>query len=191
MTKEPRYCFFFFIMFLSACTRDRYDPNKFLTSGDQQKLIRETVYYSMKVAPNANHDTKFDEEFDWYYDRAANEVEIIKYYIDEKSNHYFLMSREARSITPMREGIGGKLRFDDSGKMIEYEEIFRTWKMESDSLKIRGAMLFDRMVMGKDLSLFYAKFQGDKYIEFPNERFSFDKKQRLWRDNAIDTLQGE
>ena len=191
MTKGSLYRFIFFLVALSSCTSDPYDPRKFLTPEAQQKLIRETVYYSMKLAPNANHETKFDKEFDWYYDRAAKEVEITKYFIDEKSNHYFLMSRVARSITPMREGIGGKIRFDDSGKLNVYEEIFRTWKMESDSLKIRGAMLFDRMVKGKDLSLFYAKFQGDKYIEFPNERFSFDKKLRLWHDNAIDTLQGE
>jgi len=191
MTKGPIYRFILFIALLSACTSDPYDPSKFLTPDAQQKLIRETVYYSMKLAPNANHDTKFDKEFDWYYDRAAKEVEVTKYYIDEKHTHYFLMSREARSITPMREGIGGKLSFDEAGKLIEYEEIFRTWKMESDSLKIRGVMLFDRMVKGKDLSLFYSKFQGDKYIEFPNERFSFDKKLRLWHDNAIDTLQGE
>ena len=63
--------------------------------------------------------------------------------------------------------------------------------MESDSLKVRGAMLFDRMVKGKDLSLFYSKFQGDKYIEFPDERFSFDKKLKLWHDDAMDTLQDE
>ena len=191
MTKGPIYRFIFFIVLLSSCNSDPYDPGKFLTPEAQQKLIRETVYFSMKLAPNANHETKFDKEFDWYYDRAAKEVEVTKYYIDEKRTHYFLMSRVARSITPMREGIGGKLSIDGAGKLIDYEEIFRTWKMESDSLKTRGAMLFDRMVKGKDLSLFYSKFQGDKYIEFPNERFSFDKTLRLWHDNAIDTLQRE
>jgi len=191
MTKGLIYRFIFLFVLLSSCNSDPYDPGKFLSRDDQQKLIRETVYFSMKLAPNANHDTKFNKEFDWYYDRAAKEVEVAKYYIDEKRTHYFFMSRVARSITPMREGIGGKLRFDDAGKLIEYEEIFRTWKMERDSLKIRGLMLFDRMVKGKDLSLFYSKFQGDKYIEFPNERFSFDKTLRLWHDNAIDTLQRE
>ena len=91
----------------------------------------------------------------------------------------------------MREGIAGKVRYDDKGRLIEYEEIFRTWKMPGDSLNVRGAMLFDRMVKGKDLSLFYSKFQGDKYIEFPDERFSFDKKLKLWHDAASDTLQIE
>jgi hypothetical protein len=191
MSKGTLYHFIFFVLVLKSCATDPYDPNKFLEPEVQQKIIRQTVYYSMKLAPNASQDTKFDKDFDWYYDRAAKEVEFTKYFIDEKGDHYFLMSRVARSITPMREGIGGKIRVDASGKLNEYEEIFRTWKMESDSLKIRGAMLFDRMVKGKDLSLFYAKFQGDKYIEFPNERFSFDKKLRLWQDNAIDTLKVE
>ena len=185
---KAHYGIVFFLALFTACTSDPYEPDKFLTTEDQEKLIRETVYYSMKLAPNANHETKFDNEFDWYYDRAANELEVIKYYVDENADHYFLMSRVARSITPAHEGIGGKLRYSDTGKLVEYEEIFRTWKMPNDSLKVRGAMLFDRMVKGKDLSLFYAKFQGDKYIEFPNERFTYDKKSRLWQDHAIDTL---
>ena len=92
---------------------DPYDPAKFLTPEEQQKLIRETVYYSMKLPPNANHETKFSKDFDWYYERAAKEVEIVKYYIDDNGSHYFLMSRIARSITPMQEGIAGKLRYEE------------------------------------------------------------------------------
>jgi hypothetical protein len=79
MTKESIYRFIFFAAALTSCASDTYDPNKFLTPEAQQKLIRETVYYSMKLAPNANHDTKFDKEFDWYYERAAKEVEVTKY----------------------------------------------------------------------------------------------------------------
>ena len=184
------YSVIFFIVLLSSCARDPYDPENFLTQEDRKKLIREMVYYSMKLAPNANHETKFDKEFDWYYDLAAKEVEILKYYVNN-SDHFFLMSRVARSLQSMREGIAGKVRYDDKGRLIEYEEIFRTWKMPGDSLNVRGAMLFDRMVKGKDLSLFYSKFQGDKYIEFPDERFSFDKKLKLWHDAASDTLQIE
>jgi len=182
---------FMLVLLGSSCSNDPCRPEKFLTSMDQQKLIRESVYFSMKLPPNANHQTKFDPEFKWYYDRAAKEVDLLKYCVDPNGTHYFLMTRVARSITPMREGIGGKIKLDAAGKLSEYEEIFRTWKMPSDSLKTRGAMLFDRMVMGKDLTLFYSKFQGDKYIEYPNERFSFDKTSRLWHDHSVDSLKSE
>jgi hypothetical protein len=88
----------------------------------------------------------------------------------------------------MVEGMGGKIQYGDDGKIVTYEEIFRTWKMPKDTLVVRGAFLFDRMVTGKDLSLYYSKFQGDKYIEFPNERFIFDKATRTWRDLVMDSL---
>ncbi len=53
---------------------------------------------------NANHDNKFDKEFDWYYDRAISEYDLKAYYIGADSMNYFLMTRKARSINPMREG---------------------------------------------------------------------------------------
>lgn len=171
-----------------SCTTDPYRPDRFLTAGEQAKLIRESVYYSAKLPPNSNQTTKFSKDFDWYYDRAVQETGLIKYYKAEDGNHYFLMTRKARSITPMREGIGGKLRYDAAGKLLEYDEVFRTWKMVSDSLNVRGAMLFDRMVKGKDLSIYYSKFQGDRYIEFPDDRFYFDKESRRWKDMAFDSL---
>jgi len=35
---------------------------------------------------------------------------------------------------------------------------------------------------------YYPKSAGDKYIEFPDGRFYFDKSQRKWRDNLFDSL---
>lgn len=45
------------------------------------------------------------------------------------------------------------------------------------------------MVTGKDLMLFYSKFQGDQYIEFPDDRFYFDKNSRSWRDRSRESIQ--
>lgn len=180
--------FVFTWIFLSGCQNDPYNPDRFLSRDQQSKLIRESVYYSAKLPPNGTRQTKFNSEFNWYYDLAAREVELLQYFEDEKGTHYFLMSRRARSITPMVEGMGGKINYDDVGNLATYEEVFRTWKMPKDTLAVRGAFLFDRMVRGKDLSLYYSKFQGDKYIEFPNERFIFDKETQAWRDLVMDSV---
>jgi hypothetical protein len=177
------------LVLFNSCSRDPYRPDSFLSQPEQLKLIRQTVYYSAKLPPNANHKTKFDNSFDWYYDRAAQEVRLDRYFINQSNVHYFLMTRMARSITPMREGIAGKIKLDEAGNITEYEEIFRTWKMADDSLKKRGNMLFERMVKGQDLTLYYSKFQGDRYIEFPDDRFYFDKNSRIWRDRSRDSIQ--
>jgi len=172
---------FGFAIFMTSC-KNGHDPKKHLSEQDQYKLIRQSVYYSAKLPPNGNHQTKFSKDYDWYYDLAAKETKLLKYAKGEDGSDYFLMSRKARSITPMQEGIGGKLRVDPSGKLIAYEEIFRTWKMPEDSLRTKGAMLFERMVKGKDLTLYYSKYQADRFIEFPDDRFFFDKETMSWKD---------
>lgn len=179
---------FLLILCVTQCAKDRFQPDQYLDAKAQSRLIRETVYYATKLPPNSNHFTKFGKEFDWYYDLAADETNLEKYYTAPDGTGYFLMTRVARSINPMREGIGGKVRYDTMGKMVEYEEVFRTWKMPEDSLLVRGAFLFNRMVKGQDLSLYYSKFQGDRYIEFPDDRFVFDKQSRRWRDRELDSL---
>lgn len=140
------------------------------------------VYYATKLAPDAGELDKFDAKYNWYYDRAADECRFLAVYpAQEEDSWFFLLARTARSVTPMEEGIGGKVKLNDHGGLSDYEEVFRVWKMPSDTLLERGTMLFDRMVRGKDLSLFYPKFQKDRYIELPTEGYYFDKVTKRWK----------
>ena len=175
------------LILLSSCKGDRYDPSNELSKEEQARLIRQMVYYSTKLAPNASDSSKFDPKFNWYYDRAAGESSLMKFYATpEPGSWYFMVSRMARSMTPMQEGIAGKVKLNDDGTIADYEEVFRMWKMPADTLTVRGAMLFDRMVTGRDLSLFYPKYQGDKYIELPTEGYYFDKPSKHWRSSPVE-----
>lgn len=169
----------------SACDRDRYNPSRELSVPEQHRLVRQMVYYCSKLPPNASELNKFDPRFNWYYDRAAAEASLMKYYrSDEADVWYFMLSRQARSITPMKEGIAGKVKLNADGSLADYEETFRMWKMPADTLQVRGSMLFDRMVRGKDLSLFYPQFQGDKFIELPTDGYQFDALSKRWKRAA-------
>jgi len=172
-------------LFLISCKRDRYDPSHQFSDAEQAMLIRQMSYYVTKLAPNAGELDKFDAKYDWYYDRAASECRLLALYpAQEPNSWYFLLARKARSLTPMDEGIGGILKLNASGALADYEEVFRVWKMQPDTLVERGSMLFDRMVRGKDLSLFYPKFQKDRYIELPTEGYYFDKASKRWRSTS-------
>jgi hypothetical protein len=175
-------------LLVAACSDGPYDPDKFLSGDEQEKFIRESVFYTHKLAPNSSHKTKFDSAFSTYYDAAAKESRLTHYFIDEEGLHYFLISRKAKSITPMEEGIGGRLLRSEQGELLEYEELFRTWKMPADTLEKRGKLLFERMVTKKDLTMYYSKFQGDRFIEFPDGRFYFDVRTRRWHDRELDSL---
>jgi len=186
--KLSNYLLFAVFVFFFSCSKGRYNPDTYHSKQEQDKILRKTLYYSTKLPPGATRETRFDEKFNWYYDKAREEYDIVRYFVSDSGEEYFLMTRKARSMTPMREGIGGKLKLDDKGGLAEYEEIFRTWKMPADTLAKRGAFLFDKMIEGKDLTMYYSKYQGDRFIEFPDERIVFDKKEWVWEDAQMDSL---
>ena len=174
---------------LQSCTRVSKHTDRCFTKAQQDSIIKQCVYYSVKLPPGATHDTKYHSEFEWYYDVAAKEYDLRACQPAPDSIFYFLMTRKARSIWPAREALGGKIKINTQLKIQEYEEVFRTWKMAEDSLNSRAFELFDLMVAGKDLTPYRSKYKGDRYIEFPDDRFYFDKQASGWRDSALDTLE--
>jgi hypothetical protein len=185
--------FFFLIItiltFLISCARkpEDYRPDSCLSKERQMRLLAQVVRYANKLAPEATNATKFDVAFNWYYDRAVAESRIL-YCSPGDSMFQLLMVKKARSITPMEEGIALKIKLNENDSITYYEEVFRMWKMPSDTLRNRGKFLFNRMVNKEDLSIYYSTFQKDRFIEFPNERFSFDVEKRRWRDQELDSI---
>jgi hypothetical protein len=176
------------ILAVQGCKKEGYNPDRFFTREQQTSLIKQSVYYSTKLPPGATHETKFNSEFDSYYDIATSEYDMRACHRDRDSAYFFLMTRKARSIWPAREAIGGKFSIDHKQKLLTYEEIFRTWKMTEDTLNVRAFELFELMLEGKDLTPFQAKYKGDRYIEFPDDNFYFDKATTRWRNKALDSL---
>lgn len=171
-----RKAYVLILLVLAACTED-------LTEEDKEKALWQIVHYAAKLPPGATHENKFAQEHNEYYQRVVSDYKWLETRRKEGGGYYFLISRPARSRTPMVEGIGGTFRMEKDS-LIEYEETFRMWKMPEADLYVKGRAMFERMVAGKDLSIYYPKFTGDQYIEFPNERFVYDKQKRRWRDTT-------
>ncbi|MBI3219654.1 MAG: hypothetical protein HYZ44_09100 [Bacteroidetes bacterium] len=179
--------FFLFTTSLFSCSTPPGKPEECFTKVEQSQLISQVVRYSTKLPPDATQETKFDTAFDWYYDIAAQEYDWRACTKINEKEYYFLMTRKARSIWPAREAIGGKLSVDANKTLIEYEEVFRTWKMAEDSLNNRAFELFKLMTEQKDLTPFTSRYKGDRYIEFPDDRWYFDKEDKKWRDRSLDS----
>lgn len=172
-----------------ACSeKDKFSPDKYLSKEDQASLIQQSVHYSAKLPPSATHETKFNGEFDEYYNVAAKEYDLRELYPAGDNAYYFLMTRKARSIWPAREAIGGMVVVNNKNNIQDYDESFRTWKMTEDSLNNRAFFLFDLMVKGQDLTPYRSKFKGDRYIEFPDDRYYYNTDENKWKDKLIDSL---
>lgn len=184
-------CWQLIALFLASCASPpNYQPSTFLTSPAQDSAIAQIVHYAAKLPPRATIQTRFDTAFARYYRIVAPDYKFLYLspVVNKRRSFYFLITRPARSVTPMYEGIGGELALAKNDSLAFYNEIFRTWKMPLDTLKKRSLMLFEHMIMGRDLSVFYPKYSTDHYIEFPDGRFSFDTTRRVWADQLTDSL---
>jgi hypothetical protein len=175
--------FILIVFAAAACSKNSSDPADHLSKKEMDDATWQIVHYAAKFPPGASLENVFDKEFEEYYHLVAVDFKWLQVRPTEGNSYYFLVSRPARSITPMVEGIGGTFRMEGDS-LVEYEEVFRMWKMPEPDLAVKGKAMFDRMVAGKDLSMYYPKFTGDQYIEVPDGRFIYDKQNRRWRDTT-------
>jgi hypothetical protein len=174
---------------ISCNKKDNYDPDKYLNSLDKDKFVSAVIRYSVKPPEGVNDEMKFDPKYNAYYLDKASRVKLERYY-PVKDEIFFLLSQPAPSLTEKRNATGGLAKFSDDGKLIQYEEVFRTWKMIPDTLKVRSYFLFDKMVKGESLEPYLTKSAGDQYIEFPDDKVFYDVENRRWTVRSVaDSLQ--
>jgi hypothetical protein len=169
-----------FIVFFTGCGNS-YKPNSHLTIQKQDEVMWKIIRYLAKPPEGLTKPERFYKGYDEYYEKQKSRHRLDAYFIDG-DQHYFLVSRIAPSITEKRVATGGKLKMDAKGKVIEYEEVFRTWKMKDEDLKIKAGKLFDLMVKGEPLEKYRTKYTfPDEYIEFPDDVNYYDKEAREWK----------
>lgn len=171
------------LLFVVGCSSNKIDiePSSYLDSTEIGDFNYSIIRYAGDLAGKASQDNKFDSSFDDYYKNLSAAHKLRFYFTDTASGHtYFLLTRIAPSLTQKYVAIGGKLKMNKDS-ITYYEEIFRTWKMpEEEQLKV-SEMLFNKMIKGEDLSMYYPENSGDEYIiEFPSEKVFFDTTRRRW-----------
>lgn len=176
------YLSFILLFVLASCDSERdYKPETHMSAQQQEIFMDRVLRYMSRapegIAPEDRQSTAYDAHY--AEQRRSHRLDAL---YKRGDTYFFMVSRPAPSLTEKRVAIGGKVTVDDAMRVDYYEEIFRTWKMEPDTLSRRGLFLFDRMTKEEDLTPYYASHSGNTdYIEFPDERTYFDVRQRIWR----------
>ena len=175
--------FFYLLISLAvmSCNSHKdYNTDTHLSVMDKDKVMTAVIRYLAKP-PEGYEAERFDKKHDAYYMEVAGRFKIVNYYIDSEGVNYFLISRPAPSLMEKRVATGGRAKFDKDYNLIEYEEVFRTWKMKEEELDKKGLFLFDLMVKGQSLEPYQIPNTKEEYIEFPDERTYYDKTSRSWK----------
>jgi hypothetical protein len=178
------YLFFGFILLLISCNKEKInsDPNHYLSKEQQLDFKLSIVrYYEKLPTEKDNHQTKFDSIHDDYYLRKARNSDLMFLHVDADSTYYFAVTKIAPSLKLKKVAIIGKLRRDNSGKIIYYEEAIRTWKMEKIEPEKKTSLLFEKYVNKDELTPYYTKNSiNEFYIEFPDDNNKYDTEKRQW-----------
>ncbi len=166
--------------FCGCNSQKDYHADTHLSVMDKDKMMTAVIRYLAKP-PEGYENERFDKKYDDYYMDVAGRHKIMNYYIDSKGVNYFLISRPAPSLAEKRVATGGKVKFNKDFSLIEYEEVFRTWKMKEGELNKKGLFLFDLMVKGQSLEPYQMPNSKEEYIEFPDQRTYYDKPSRSWK----------
>lgn len=178
------YLFLSFIIFLFACEKEKINstPDNYLSKEQQEDFKLSIVRYFEKLpTKKATHETKFDTTHNSYYLKKAQNSDLLHLFIDADSTYYFAVAKIAPSLKVKKVSTIGKLKKDQSGEIIYYEEAIRTWKMEEKELKEKTNLLFEKYVNNEDLTPYYTKNSGDNfYIEFPDDNNEYNVEKRQW-----------
>ncbi len=172
---------------LTACNQNAeyIDADVIFTPEQQHDLIYSIIRYSGHIPPKANHQTKFEDQFDEHYQKLAARHKLELIHHNDRGEIFFLMTRPAPSLHGHQVAIAGKAFYPNfSGSFVDpdlYEEYFRTWKMERNELQYKSEKLFRKLIRGEDLTPYYSENSGEEeYIEFPNKHTRFDPEKRIW-----------
>jgi hypothetical protein len=178
------FIFLFFLLFaVTSCKEadfeSKYNPNLLMNQSQQDSLTYSIIRYMGKMPKYANDSSKFEQKFDSAYNFVSKEHRLIGLFKDG-GKVFFLYARQAPSLEEKYVAIAGFVELENQ-KMIAYEEVFRTWKKKINELEPLAFKLFDEMIQGKDLSVYYPENSGEEYIiEFPSAEVLFDKESRKW-----------
>lgn len=175
----------FWILIVWGCSssnQNMYDAQLMLSESEEKEMLYSVMRYMGHLAPRATHETKSDSIYDEHYRELADSHSLqMLYQHPEEGYVYFLITREAPSLYSKQVATGGKLLIDEEGELAYYLEEFRTWKLAEEELTVKSGLLFQEMIDGNDLSIYYPENSGsEEYIEFPNAYTQFDTTTRRW-----------
>lgn len=159
---------------------DKIKAGEVLSPSEMVAIKKSIIRYVAKAPDGVSGESRFDPKFNDYYEGKVKEC-FLELYAVRDSDHYFLVTQPAASLVEKRHATGGRFVLSDKGEITEYEEIFRTWKMKPEDLRVRSEVIFKDMIVGKSLERYYTKHAGDKYIEFPDDKVYYDKEARAWK----------
>ena len=161
-------------------SEEKYKVKNYFTDTQRDSLLVTLVPYFADMLVGMEYKDRFDSTSREKFKKILFNWSFERYYIDKDSNCYFIISELAPSAkVDDKIAIGGRYKLTSDGKIVQYEELFNTYKMPPEKLSKTSDLLMDEMVSKNgDVS----KYIGDgETIEFPDAHVCYDKEKLKWK----------
>lgn len=164
------------IIFGGCAQKEKNDVKNYFDPKKQNEILAAIITHIFNAPPYTRMEDRFEAKHKAYYLSTTSKFEMVRYFIDKDSVHYFYVIRPS-SIANEKRAVGGHFKLKSTIKLTDFKEEFVTTVMNVDQLKTKAAFLFDEMVKG-DLD----KYLGMKhYVQWPNEITYYDTTIYQWK----------
>ena len=166
----------FAVLYTTGCKKNPYSVDGYFeTVATRDSLVADLITYVYLRPQKADQQTRFNSEFRSFYVGQIPRFKLDRYFIDSGGNHYFLLSRPARSTAGGRRAVGGKFSRDED-RIEQFREVFVTAAGDEEPVLEKGRELFGEMVRGGNVDRY---MQHRHYIEWP------DPVTKYYYDTAV------
>jgi hypothetical protein len=173
---------------LVACNSNKevdLSPEQYWSLEQQDSVMFRILPYLAKLPRKATHETKFEPQFQEYYNGLLPEFKFRALSPAKDDAFYFLMDRPAPSLYGKRIAVAGKVKVDmESYEVMDYEEVFWTFKLKEPILTERAMLLFRMLLAGESLEAYLPMNSEQEFIEFPDKHNAYNKAARKWEFHA-------
>lgn len=175
-----KYFLFLSFLFCISCSSDTNSLSNHYNVAQQEIISTNIITYIAPKAPTSTSKTRFQIQYQKYYQGLLPNFTIENYFIDKDSTHYFFMIRPVGNL-PYKRGVLGKFKLDENLMPYQFEEIVNTPHLEEKVVEERGRFLFKELIKNKNLDKFITL---KHYVEWPDAHLVYDKNTNEWTERS-------
>ncbi len=174
-----------FLAFFSACSNSKQSTLIEDYALDKDSLMMQLVPFIAKLHDSISNQNRFLDKNMSYMEShiIERQYQWLNFYTDKDSWSYFQVSRLEPSLQNDKfSAICG--RFKLNAKNIidssSFTEIYWTWKMREDLLKVKSSKLFDLVISKQSILPYQYPQASEDWIEFPSDKVYYDSNTKTW-----------
>ena len=170
----------------NACSNSQQSTSIDDYTIDKDSLMMQLVPFIAKLHDSISNQNKFLDK-----NRSFMESHIIErqyqwlnFYTDKDSWSYFQVSRLEPSLKNDKfSAICGrfKLNVKNTIDSSSFTEIYWTWKMREEQLKVKSNKLFELVISKKSILPYQYPQAREDWIEFPSDKVYYDSNAKTWK----------